>query len=428
MWMIAGFYYDLQKGFHKAVELGNNLSQEFGAELDQAILVDKEKDLAKNEETIHKWEEENKAIREKWEAKLAKGKKTRSLIGVALISGLIAYPFIVLVSGWLISISELPLILLLDLLYFISLVLTAFLHLALPPFFVGALITYVVMLLTHKSNRKRSPKLTPKPEVLSRRYEYPSVLFDLGSLWRYQMRMDPRSNTTGNNYGVTGEQNLIDQLPAQIPDEYICLMGVLIDKKLDADVVLIGPAGIWVLESKYYSGKIILKNGEWYRHKTYYERGGYQTAKEEYLEDFTEQWQREKRSVVKTLKNSGLSFDIGGLVKGGLVFTHPESTLSIDESSSVEIGDIDFWCQSITNEIEEMDKDILSEKQIIQVADALLANAKKLDSDESISAETFANDLYKQAKLSIVLYIDEHKPGRENYEIPIETEIELSEI
>jgi hypothetical protein len=62
-----------------------------------------------------------------------------------------------------------------------------------------------------------------------------------------------------------------------------------------------------------------------------------------------------------------------------------------------------------------MDKDILTEQQIIQIADAILANAKKLSSDESFSAVTFANDLYKKSKLTIVMYIDEHKPGLENY-------------
>ena len=415
MWKVAGFFYDLQKGFLKAVELGNKLSQEFGAELEQAVLVDMEKDQANNNEKIRVWEEENKAARVKWKTKLKRDKKVRNVIGVALICGLLAYPVILLVNVWLIGIDELPSVPLLELFYLFSLMLTGFLFYIFPPLFIGGSITYLVMLLTHNSNRKRSPKLAPRPEVISRYYEVPSVFLDLGLWWRYQVGVDVRSYGTGNNYGVTGEERLIDQLSVLIPDEYLCLMGVLIDKKLDADVVLIGPAGIWVLESKYYSGKIILKNGEWYRHKTYYERGGYQTAKEEYLDDFAKQWQREKRSVLKTLKNSGLSIDIGGLVKGGLVFTHPDGTLSIDESSTVEIGDIGYWCQSITEEIEEMDKDILTEQQIIQIADAILANAKKLSSDESFSAVTFANDLYKKSKLTIVMYIDEHKPGLENY-------------
>ncbi len=410
MWKVSGRFYDLQKGFLKAGELGNKLSQEFGAELEQAVLVDKEKDLADYEEMVREWEEENKAVHDKWESKLARGKKVRNVLGLALICGLIAYPFVLLAKVWLAGIDELTSIPLLDLFYLFSFILTGFLFYTLPPFFIGASITYLVMLLTPVSNRKRSPKLTPKPVLISRHYEFPSVFLDLGLWWRSQVGTDLRLYGAENNYGIPGEERLVHQLSMFLPDEYLCLEGVLVDKKLDADVVLIGPAGIWVLESKYYSGKIILKNGEWYRRKTYYERGGYQTSKEEYLDDFAKQWQREKRSVVKTLKNSGLSYDIGGLVKGGLVFTHPDCTLSIDKSSTVEIEDIGFWCQSITD---EMDKDILTEQQIIQSADALLAHSKKLNSDGSLSAVTFANDLYKKAKLTIVMYIDEHKPGLE---------------
>ncbi len=412
MWKVSGCFYELQKGLLKAGELGNKLSQEFEAELEKAVLVDKEKDLADYEEKVREWEEKNNAARDKWKTKLKRDKNTRSLIGVALICGLLAYPVILLVNVWLIGIDELPSVPLLELFYLFSLMLTGFLFYILPPLFIVGTITYLVMLLTHISNRKRSPKLAPKPEVTSRLYEYPSVLLDLGLWWRFQVGMDARPYTTGNDYGKLGEDRLGQQLSLLLPDEYICLEGVLVDKKLDADVVLIGPAGIWVLESKYYSGKIILKNGGWYRHKTYYERGGYQTTKDEYLDDLSEQWLREKRSVVKTLQKDGLSRDIVGLVKGGLVFTHPESTLSIDQSSTIEIGDIGFWCQSITK---MMDNDLLNEQQIIRTADALLAQSKKLNSDAAISAVYLANELYKKAKLSIVMYIDKHKPGLEGY-------------
>ena len=411
---ISGYFYDLIKGYQKVLELGEDLAQEFREDLDKAVLIAKEKALAEHEAKIHKWEEDKIAILSKRGSQLAREKKVRNGIGLALILCLLAYPGILLVARWLVNIEPLPNFLPQTFVDFLLIALLI-LRCGLPVFLIFGPIIFLGVLLSYNSKKKRQPKLDPKPEVYRKHFDGEYGIMDEPAYWWYFLGSSSRFIHLDENYGSKGEEILVETLREIVPFDYICLKGALVDNSLDADVILIGHKGIWILESKYYSGKIILKNRAWYRQKTYYEPGGYQNSKEEYLDDFNKQWQREKRAVVKTLKNAGVSDEICQAVTGGIVFTHPDAIFSFDESIKINVGGMRSWTQTIYESIfEGNDKTVLTDEEIMKVADALLAQSKKLTGDANLSLVDFAQDLYKRSKLSIVMFIEEHKSGLED--------------
>jgi len=167
MWIISGLFYDLQKGYLKAVELGNRLSQEFGEELEQAVLIEKENDLADYEGKIREWEENNKVVSNKRENQLARDKKVRNGIGLVSLISLLLFPIVALVSHWFVGI-ETPTVPPFNMFHFLLLIGIAILNFSLPIVFTLGPIIFLIMLLTYNSSRKRMPKLEPKPAAVQR--------------------------------------------------------------------------------------------------------------------------------------------------------------------------------------------------------------------------------------------------------------------
>jgi hypothetical protein len=144
--------------------------------------------------------------------------------------------------------------------------------------------------------------------------------------------------------GDKGEKALLDALKSRLPNQFIALHQVMVLRNLDADVVVLGPSGIWLLESKYLSGKVICRNGEWSQEKRYYKRGGIPAKEILPWKPYDEQWLREKESVAQTIARR-MPQEMHWLVneiRGGLVFTHPRVTLEIDPSCRVEYGSISY--------------------------------------------------------------------------------------
>jgi hypothetical protein len=71
-------------------------------------------------------------------------------------------------------------------------------------------------------------------------------------------------------YGDEGEKNLLDTLGNKLSNNFLALHGYMARKNLDADIIILGLTGFWLLESKFNSGTIYCKNGEWWQEKTYY--------------------------------------------------------------------------------------------------------------------------------------------------------------
>lgn len=147
-------------------------------------------------------------------------------------------------------------------------------------------------------------------------------------------------------HGDTGEVALLRQLSAALPNDYVCMRGILVKQSLDADVIVFGPSGLWIFESKYLRGTITVRNGQWSR------SGGYDADRDgPILHPFDRQWEDEQKSVRETLKRCKRSdFEsITNDIYGGIVFTHPQVNFDIDDSCSVHYGTTSDWVGWITD-------------------------------------------------------------------------------
>ncbi len=205
--------------------------------------------------------------------------------------------------------------------------------------------------------------------------------------------------------GDKGEKVLLDSLEKRLPNSYIALQQYMLLRNLDADVVVLGPNGIWLLESKYHSGRVICRNGEWSQVKTYYGKGGIPKKETLPWDPYDGQWLREKEAVAKTITRS-LPTEMHWLVneiRGGLVFTHPHVTLEIDLSCQVEYGRISDWVKKIGGSpaVPNMTTEVL-----LCAVDAFLQYASEIAPETGDrSAEQLAVDLYHKAEMAIPVFI-----------------------
>lgn len=68
-----------------------------------------------------------------------------------------------------------------------------------------------------------------------------------------------------NMAGAQGEEILVDGL-AELSDEWVLLRGYR-NRRGEADVVLVGPSGIWVVEVKYSRVRLVVDDGGWWYEK-----------------------------------------------------------------------------------------------------------------------------------------------------------------
>ena len=141
------------------------------------------------------------------------------------------------------------------------------------------------------------------------------------------------------DYGDQGEEALISLLSKALSGDYVALRGALVARNLDADLLVVGPTGVWIYEVKHWSGEITCRGGEWLRTKTYRERGGRLVREVQVLRPFDGQWAKEASAVREALR-LGLPGHPGlhGAVGGGLVFTHPGLSFSADASCRAWYG------------------------------------------------------------------------------------------
>ncbi len=67
--------------------------------------------------------------------------------------------------------------------------------------------------------------------------------------------------------GIKGEEIVIQKLESILSDEYTIIPSVVVGKYGDADIVVVGPKGVLVIEVKNWSDPILIKDGEIWRQK-----------------------------------------------------------------------------------------------------------------------------------------------------------------
>lgn len=144
-------------------------------------------------------------------------------------------------------------------------------------------------------------------------------------------------------YGDEGEKNLLDALGRNLPNSFLALHSFMTRKNLDADIIVLGSTGFWLLESKFNSGTIYCKNGEWWQEKKI--TGGVEKKR-----PYDLQWLDEKKEIVETISRRVPQDMLWVLdtIRGGIAFTHNKVDLDIDKTCKVSYGGISGWTKRIS--------------------------------------------------------------------------------
>ncbi|MDP9485654.1 MAG: NERD domain-containing protein [Actinomycetota bacterium] len=145
-------------------------------------------------------------------------------------------------------------------------------------------------------------------------------------------------NQPARYYGDVGEVAFTSYLASRLPDGYVAVRGLLVDRRLDADVVVVGPMGVGVYEVKNWTGQIFCHGGQWHRIKTYRGPGGHFVQEYEALKPFDRQWIKEAGAVKEALRLGFPEYrDLHKAIGGGIVFPHEGASFSGDGSCRARV-------------------------------------------------------------------------------------------
>lgn len=247
--------------------------------------------------------------------------------------------------------------------------------------------------------------------IRGREPDVPEVNLDISRRWWQAVcRSGPLEL---DKEGDVGELGFLLRIGSELSDEYLAVKGLLVQRSLDADLIVVGPTGIWVFEVKHWVGTIILRDGRWRRIKHYYAQGGRLVFEERDIQrPFDGQWLRQKKAVEETLRRRLPSRpSLPSLIRGGLVFTHPEVVLDIDGSCRAEYGDPEYWVNTV---LRAGESPAFPMESRLEVIDALVKWAGRVSREDppEKSAARLADDLFESAIASARSRVDETDPPR----------------
>jgi len=199
-------------------------------------------------------------------------------------------------------------------------------------------------------------------------------------------------------YGDEGEKDFLDALGRKLSNNFLALHGYMVKKNLDADIILLGPTGFWLLESKFNSGTIYCKNGEWWHEKKH-------NKEKIEIKPYDLQWLYEKNEIVETISRRVPQDMLWVLdtIQGGIAFTHNEVHLDIDQSCKVSYGRISAWTKKISTSptISNLTLGIQ-----LQIADAISDFASQVtQNNDRKSAKQLAINICNNAEQEIIRFI-----------------------
>ena len=210
--------------------------------------------------------------------------------------------------------------------------------------------------------------------------------------WWDELSRSPRlKNHEVSTYGNIGEKDLLSAMETLLSNTVLALVGPKVKQTLDADLILLAQNGIWVFDSKYYSGDVSFRNGRWEHSKTIYLKGGHGAREQDEKEtpDISREWISERDSIQKTLeKRCGTNFPP---VRGGIVFTHREVSLHIGQECPVNTGKIGDWAKIVSTTPQDLN---ITLRDLCQYADAVLDFSHLMEKDNFVSAIHVAEDSY----------------------------------
>ncbi len=246
----------------------------------------------------------------------------------------------------------------------------------------------------------KRPRSLPNPQPPERR-KVPA-LTELTGLWWKQLEAEAAEGRVVVQFGDQGELDLLDALKRILPNSYVTMWKLMVARNLDVDVLLLGPTGVWNLESKYFSGEVTYADGQWQQTKNYYGEGGIPVQEVKPVDPLHRQWLRERDLLYKRLDRALPDWQID--IKGGLVFTLPDVTFNIDASLPVAVGTTADWIKIIR--AAPVDP-AMTEERIFRMAGVLLAMSHSFEDVPVRSSVRLAETIYRQQVESLQAYVSE---------------------
>jgi hypothetical protein len=128
--------------------------------------------------------------------------------------------------------------------------------------------------------------------------------------------------------GLRGQRSTIEIL-SLLDDNYYLINNLKLPARADdVDHLVIGPSGVFALETKNHRGRIFLEGSQWYQSKT--SRSGRPQPKEA-IRDPTRQLKRNIDYLRACINQTdpALSRRVRLWIEGGVVFTHPAVSLNL---------------------------------------------------------------------------------------------------
>jgi hypothetical protein len=151
--------------------------------------------------------------------------------------------------------------------------------------------------------------------------------------------------------GRQGEKTVIKTLTSRLTDDYYLLNGVyLTSGGGDIDHIVLGPTGVYVLETKNWSGKIICNGNQW-------QRPGKKVKNSPSL-----QVKSNTQKVKKIIESSPISQRHDIWIEGLIVFTNKHANLSISNPTVTVLR-----IQQLPDYIKNQKNNRLTKEQIQQI-------------------------------------------------------------
>jgi hypothetical protein len=146
--------------------------------------------------------------------------------------------------------------------------------------------------------------------------------------WQYHSQQGLRNTLKA---GLRGQRKAVEILSLLNDDYYLINNLKLPGRADDVDHLVVGPNGIFAIESKNHRGRIFFEDGQWYQSKT--SQGGRPQPKEA-IRDPTQQLKRNIDYLRACINETdpALSRRVRLWVEGAVAFTHPAVSLDLHPS------------------------------------------------------------------------------------------------
>lgn len=151
------------------------------------------------------------------------------------------------------------------------------------------------------------------------------------------LALDHQARALSNNIpDMPGQEELYQTLGRDLSTGHLALCSIMLRSDLESDLIVLGPEGIWLLESVYWSGLVQWDGTNWNK----------ETPGEQPLH-LT--WEQQREALVSILRSdlAEMPFEWEQVIRGGLAFTHPGVNLQQEPPIPVDSAAAVDWLQRI---------------------------------------------------------------------------------